>query len=56
MRYEEDFSFLRDPRCRTDVWDPLKYLVLDRQLPVYLTLGVDVRERYEYFRNFDWVW
>jgi hypothetical protein len=54
VRYEEDYSFLRDPRCRTDVWDPLKYLELDRQRPVFLTLGVDVRERYEYFRNLDW--
>ena len=54
LRYDEDYSFLRDPRCRTDVWDPLKYLVLDRRLSVYLTLGIDIRERYEYFHNLNW--
>src|SRR2546430_5685161 len=25
LRYEEDYSFLRDPDCRTDVWDRIKY-------------------------------
>jgi len=24
LRYEEDYSFLRDPDCRTDVWDRIK--------------------------------
>jgi len=54
LRYDEDYSFLRDPSCRTDVSDPLKYLQLDRRLSIYLTLGLDVRERYEYFHNLDW--
>jgi hypothetical protein len=54
LRYDEDYSFLRDPRCRTELWDPLKYVLLDRGLPVYLTLGIDVRERFEYFSEFDW--
>jgi len=54
VRYEEDYSFLRNPRCRTDIWDPLKYLVLDRRLSIHLTLGIDIRERYEYFHNLNW--
>ena len=54
LRYDEDYSFLRDPSCRTDVTDPLKYLQLDRRLSIYLTLGLDVRERYEYFHNLNW--
>lgn len=54
LRYDEDNSFLRDPRCRTDFWDPLKYIELDGSLPAYLTLGIDARERYEYFSPFDW--
>ena len=54
LRYDEDYSFLRDPRCRTELWDPLKYLTLTHGLPVYLTLGIDVRERFEYFNRFDW--
>jgi hypothetical protein len=54
LRYDEDYSFLRDPRCRTELWDPLKYVALSQRLPVYLTLGIDVRERFEYFNTFDW--
>jgi hypothetical protein len=34
LRYDEDYSFLRDPRCPTDFWDPLKYLALNRGVPV----------------------
>jgi len=41
LRYDEDYSFLRDPSCRTDVTDPLKYPQLDRRLSIYLTLGLD---------------
>jgi len=29
LRYEEDYSFLRDPDCRTDVWDRIKYMPLN---------------------------
>jgi len=54
LRYGEDYAFLRDPRCRTDFWDPLKYIELSSSLPAYLTLGLDARERYEYFSPFDW--
>ena len=34
LRYDEDYSFLRDARCRTELWDPLKYLALSRGLPL----------------------
>ena len=54
LRYDEDYSFLREPRCRTDLWDPLKYLTSTHALPVDLTLGIDVRERFEHFNTFDW--
>lgn len=54
LRYDEDYSFLRDPRCRTELWDPLKYVTLAQRLPAYLTLGIDVRERVEHFSTFDW--
>ena len=32
LRYEEDYSFLGDARCRTERWDPLKYLALSHDL------------------------
>lgn len=54
IRYDEDYSFLRDPRCRTDPWDRLKYLPLTRRGSAHLTLGLDVRERFEHFSGFDW--
>jgi hypothetical protein len=54
LRYDEDYSFLQDPRCRTELWDPLKYLALSRSPPRYVTLGIDVRERFEYFDTVDW--
>lgn len=54
LRYEEDYAFLRDPACRTDLWDPVKYIPLSRRFDVYLTLGAHLRERYEYYRNPGW--
>ena len=54
LRYEEDYSFLRDPDCRTDVWDRIKYMPLSEAGDVYLSLGGDLRERYEYFHNAQW--
>ncbi|MBS1831481.1 MAG: alginate export family protein, partial [Acidobacteria bacterium] len=39
-RSEEDWSWLRDPARRTDVWDPLKYIRLGRGRDHwYVTLG-----------------
>src|SRR5258707_2229044 len=29
VRYDDDFSYLRDPACRNDFWDPLKYIPLN---------------------------
>lgn len=54
LRWDEDYSFLRDPQCRTEFWDPLKYLALNHKLPAYLTIGIDVRERFEYLNTSDW--
>src|SRR5438128_1601680 len=28
LRYEEDYSYLKDPTRRTDFWDPIKYMPL----------------------------
>jgi hypothetical protein len=53
-RYDDDFSYLRDPACRTDFWDPLKYIPLGDQEDWYLSLGGEIRERYERFHNPLW--
>jgi alginate export protein len=52
LRYDEDYSYLRDPRNRSGAWwEPLKFIPLDEAGHVYLTLGDEERVRYEYFRN-----
>src|SRR5690349_23649077 len=53
-RYDDDFSYLRDPVCRKDFWDPLKYIPLNARGDWYLSLGGEIRERYERFNNPLW--
>jgi hypothetical protein len=54
LRYDEDWSFLRDPSKRTDWWDPIKYIPLNDREDWYLTIGGEARPYYEYYRNQDW--
>ncbi len=49
LRYEEDYSYLRDPGKRTDYLDPLKFMPLNADGRVYLTLGGDMRQRFEHY-------
>jgi hypothetical protein len=51
IRYDEDWSAVQDPRLRTDWWDRLKYIPLGRSGTAYLSLGGDLRLRYETYRN-----
>ncbi|HEV8001396.1 MAG TPA: hypothetical protein VGP63_16025, partial [Planctomycetaceae bacterium] len=52
LRYEEDYSFLKDPSKCCDCWDPVKYIPLfGCDSGDYLTIGGELRERYEFFRN-----
>src|SRR3990170_7499572 len=50
VRWNEDYSYLKDPAKRTDFFDPVKYIPLGRD-DIYLSLGGQFRERYEYFDN-----
>jgi hypothetical protein len=50
LRYEEDWSALRS-RTRADWWDRLKFIPLSRGGVGFLTLGGDLRVRYEAYRN-----
>jgi hypothetical protein len=52
-RFEEDYRHLADPARRTDFWDPIKYLPLGPGPDTYLSLGGELRERYEYFHRPD---
>ncbi len=52
LRYTERYSHLADPAKRTDPFDALKYIPLDQDNPEsYLSLGGEIRERYEQYHN-----
>jgi hypothetical protein len=50
-RYDEDWSFLRDRSQRTDLFDPIKWIPLARNGSWFLTIGGELRERYQDVRN-----
>jgi hypothetical protein len=54
LRYDEDFTALRDPAARKDPLDALKYIPLASESSAWLTLGGESRSRYEYYRNSYW--
>src|SRR5262249_22203400 len=51
LRYEEDYSYLKNPLCRTDFWDPIKYIPLWDRENWYVSFGGELRERYEFYHN-----
>jgi len=53
-RSDDDYRYLRDPARRADLWDPLKYVPFNQAGSWYLSLGGEVRERYEYFNHPNW--
>lgn len=54
LRYDEDWSVLRDRSRRTDYLDAIKYIPLGDREDWYLTLGGEARPYYEWFKNEDW--
>ena len=54
LRYEEDWSFLRDPSRRTEPLDRLKYIPLTADGWAWLSLGGELRARYEYTHDPVW--
>jgi hypothetical protein len=52
LHYDEDYSYLKDPAARTNFLDSLKYISLEEQGDSYLTLGGQLRDRYENFQNY----
>ncbi len=54
LRYDEDYSYLRDPTRRTEFWDIIKYVPFNDKGDWYLSTGGEARERYEYFHNSLW--
>jgi len=54
IRYEEDWSGLRDPGLHQSPLDTIKYISLRGPEGSYLSIGGETRQRYEYFRNPTW--
>jgi hypothetical protein len=55
LRHDEDWAVLRDPARREGQWwEPYKFIPFDDEGEVYLTLGVELRARYEYLSNPNW--
>lgn len=54
LRYEEDWSYLRDSTRTADPFDRIKYIPLRDQDGWYLSLGGELRERYERIDNSSW--
>lgn len=52
LRFDEDYSYLADPSKRSDAWDPIKYIPVDGTGLVYLSLGGELRERYEHLKGY----
>ncbi len=54
LRYDEDYSYLRDPSARSGLWwEPFKHYPLDPSGSAYLSTGAEVRYRFEGIRNPD---
>ena len=52
LRYTERYSHLADPAKRTDPFDQYKYIPFNANNPEsYLSLGGEIRERYEHYLN-----
>jgi len=54
LRQDEDYRYLSNPTCRQDFWDHLKYVPLGSNQNWFITVGGEVREWYEGFRNASW--
>jgi hypothetical protein len=50
VRWNEDYSYLKDPSAHSDPFDPIKYIPLGGD-GFYLSTGGQIRERYEYFNH-----
>ena len=57
LRAAEDYSYLtheEDHHYEYDWFDPIKYISLSEDRDVHLTIGGELRPRYEYFTNRGW--
>ncbi len=54
LRYDEKYAYLRDASRRSGYLDAIKFIPLNANRDCYLTLGGEIRGRYEYDHNSLW--
>jgi hypothetical protein len=54
LRYDEDYSYLKNSRADKDLLDQIKFIPLDSKGDSFISLGGEARLTYEYFENEDW--
>ena len=54
LRQDEDYRSLSNPACRKDYWDRVKFVPLGSNPDAFFTLGGEIREWYEGYRNANW--
>src|SRR5258706_1055270 len=54
-RWDEDYRYLSEPAVGDphDTFDPIKYIRLNNKRDIYLSLGGQIRYRYEFFNDFN---
>src|SRR5258708_2660938 len=52
LRYDENYGYLNDPAASKDPIDKFKYIPLTATGGSYLTLGGELRDRYENFDHY----
>ena len=53
LRYDEDYSYLKDPDLRTDFWDSIKYIPIGDWEDCYVSFGAQLRQWFQFYNNFD---
>lgn len=54
LRYDEDYRSMAFPQQRTEFLDSVKFIPLGAGSGNYLSLGGEIRERFEFFNNPTW--
>ena len=54
LRFDEDYLYLRNPACRTDRLDAIKFIPLKPEGDWYVSFGGETRQTGEYFINPTW--
>jgi hypothetical protein len=53
IRYEEDYSYLKNQTSRYGFWDGIKYIDIRFMPDAYLSLGGELRERYQNLHHYE---